>query len=317
MHSHSSAILLFELFARFRFRAVCLIALAFASSPLLAMSLWAHVCGEVNHETFDPQLDNDTVLWWKSETCPVANCAHFKNAKAWSMISEDKVVAYTKHHLLTCNAEGHQLDMAATDQLLEDVAFAAECLEWPMADRKQWQHDQDKWSKQDGRGTKRRGWNDSGDEAGRQQPQQPQQQQQQHGVDELIINDIATKVASQLLGAGFNPKAAPQQPPMMFPPPGLPARALGPPMCFGPQPGSSSSSVASVGLGGSPMGLGGSPMQLNIFDNNHARMLSESLARSENAIKAAMTQCVANARNLHNELQVVEEVRAMLRGAIG
>ena len=65
------------------------------------------------------------------------------------------------------------------------------------------------------------------------------------------------------------------------------------------------------------MGLGGSPMQLNIFDNNHARMLSESLARSENAIKAAMTQCVANARNLHNELQVVEEVRAMLRGAIG
>ena len=43
----------------------------------------------------------------------------------------------------------------------------------------------------------------------------------------------------------------------------------------------------------------------------------EALARSENAIKAAMTQCVSNAPNLHNELQVVQEVMAVLRGTVG
>ena len=70
--------------------------------------MWSHVPAEVNYEVWDPKLDEAFVEWHRVETCPIEGCTHFKNAKAWSLESAEKAIAYCKHHLITCSAEKTQ-----------------------------------------------------------------------------------------------------------------------------------------------------------------------------------------------------------------
>ena len=68
-----------------------------------------HVLAEVNHEKWDPKLDEDVVFWYKLSTCPIPGCKYFSRAKAWSMESEEKVIAYTKHHMMYSKLKDHFL----------------------------------------------------------------------------------------------------------------------------------------------------------------------------------------------------------------
>ena len=129
-----------------------------------------------------------------------------------------------------------------------------------------------------------------------------------------VIMEIATQVASQLLAAGFNPKAPmPERPtlgpPIMFPPSGLPPSA---------PPG-----MPPVGRGPLPLPPMGGDSQLRcrvprlqLLTMGQLQALLDSLGRSEAAMRASMQQCITNARNIHNELAVVEEGIAAVRSAM-
>ena len=46
-----------------------------------------------------------------------------------------------------------------------------------------------------------------------------------------------------------------------------------------------------------------------------ATLILESMGRAEEAMKAAMQQCLTNARNIHNELTILQQAMAVLRSA--
>ena len=297
--------------------------------------MWAHVQGECNQETWDPQLAEEYVVWWKADECPIAGCKHFKNAKAWSFIGEEKVIAYMKYHLVFCSADNHRLDADAACAALEDVVPIMD--EWKMADRKQWVHDQEMWVENE----------EKREAAKRRKTEQKEAEEARRAAnggslgasvglgDELparefgggvapptspppgsnqVIMEIATQVASQLLAAGFNPKAPmPERPtlgpPIMFPPSGLPPSA---------PPG-----MPPVGRGPLPLPPMGGDSQLRcrvprlqLLTMGQLQALLDSLGRSEAAMRASMQQCITNARNIHNEIAVVEEGIAAVRSAM-
>ena len=91
-------------------------------------------------------------------------------------------------------------------------------------------------------------------------------------------------------------------PPVVIPPPGMPPATV-----FGPR----------LDQRLPPMFGGGPSPQMQLLEANHVKYLTESLVRAENACKAAMQQCITNARNLQNELVVIQEALVVLRGASG
>jgi hypothetical protein len=271
----------------------------------LSRAMWCNVIAEVNREAFDPMVDEQTVFWWKAEECPVDGCKHFKNAKAWSMQNQESVIAYVKHHLLTCNAPDHHISVEAADALLD--GFTVDMEEWSLADRKQYHSDQTNWQP---RGAKReRPWRD--DDRG------------ERGVESRgfaapplvptppafppaeFVSHVASAVVAKLATDGL---VAP--PPTKYPPATPPI--FGPP--FGAPPFGSASSASS------PAALLNAPPLIQVSmlgDQGGVKFLADSLVRSEAAIKAAMQQCITNARNLQNELLVVQEALAVVRGTAG
>ena len=91
----------------------------------------------------------------------------------------------------------------------------------------------------------------------------------------------------------------------MFPPAGLPPH---------PQAAGGGRPALPPSTGFSPLQP---PMNLGALSVRHqsAALLLESMGRAEEAMKAAMQQCITNARNVHNELTILQQGMTVLRSA--
>ena len=234
----------------------------------------SEIKAEVNHEETDPQLDNLLALsWYKADKCPIEGCRHFKKAKAWSMVSEENVVAYLKHHLMRCTGEGHTLSRREADDVVEgvliDVAF------WEYDDRKQWAEEQDAWRREQNR-TKR---GHSPPAGGRRDTRaRPSSASATADMTETVVRAI--HIAQQ----------------------------------------TTAKSVPMISMGdsrGNDVGFGSNVPVLTLSNplghEPSAALVVDSLVRAEVAIKAAMHQCITNARNLQHELIVIQEALKTIR----
>ena len=268
-----------------------------------------HVLAEVNHEEWDPKLDEEVVFWYKLSTCPIPGCKDFSRAKAWSMESEEKVIAYTKHHMMYSKLQDHFLNADECNQKLDEAFPHVEHIEWKLEDRKQYAHDQQKWAEGGGGKKRQRDEDEHVEDDDGPAPSKGHGKGGKHGkVNDDVVKQMLTQITQDLMQQGWTPPSAAHpppsaaHPPIMFPPAGLPP---GIPTGYGGRP----ALPPSVGL---------NPIQqpINIVSARQhpsASLLIESMVRAEEAMKAAMQQCLTNARNIHNELTVLQQVLAVLR----
>ena len=95
----------------------------------------------VNQETIDSRLDEDEpVYWWQVSSCPVHGCRQFKKAKAWSMESEENVIAYLKHHLKHSTGDGHSMPKLEIAGVLTTIDVDVQ--EWSKENRFEWEGEQ-------------------------------------------------------------------------------------------------------------------------------------------------------------------------------
>ena len=236
------------------------------------------------------------------------------------MESEEKVVSYTKHHMMTCKADGHELTPEQVDAKLDEVSFVVESSEWSFNDRRQWDHDEKKWEFEEAeREVKKRRLeaeeslarqkeaNESAAAAGSgHQPDKGKGASKGPMAEELVAR-VAQQVTQQMIAVGWRPPVSMASegtvPPLMLPPQGMP-----------PQPNVGAGGIApSVGFDGSgivvnPRAGIREPLRFDTMSTTQWATMHESLVRAQNAMKAAMNSCVSNCRNIHNEVQVIENV---------
>ncbi len=226
----------------------------------------------VNRESWDTKLDNsEPLVWWSVEQCAIAGCKHFKNARAWSMISEEKVIAYVKHHLMKCDVIDHRVRRSDADNLVESLDV--EALEWLHEDRLAYQQEAD-----ERQSNKKRKTQEGDDERGSAGSSAKASAHDAKSED-AVANSIAIKVARALQ---VTQKSTPAQQP------------------------------APTGL----LTIGDATPTLQLAlpaASSDEQLVIQSLERCDAAIKAAMHQCITNARNLQHEQLVIDEALRVLR----
>ena len=78
----------------------------------------------INREFVDPKLDQEFVAWCScAEGCPIHGCTTFANCKQGSMINEDQIKQYVKHHLVRSTAANHSFEDSLADALVDGIAI--------------------------------------------------------------------------------------------------------------------------------------------------------------------------------------------------
>ena len=254
-----------------------------------------------NSELVGPCIATETVYWFSCKRCPIEDCPSFTNCNPWSMFGEDNVKCYVKHHLMKSSSPEHELNEENAQVMVSFLDVEVD--EWMIEERRKWAEENGTEPKPYcGSRKRKRGDGSSGNVGGVEPARGVAELRGEFAELKHNLQQHIKSLGSVVAGAVASSSSSPG-PSSMLPIGGVPI-GIGPSSSAWRHPSAGSSSVLGMGPSSAPM--------LRVLSENELgsrQAMLDRLVRMENSIRSAISHCVINARNLHSELEVIENIR--------